>query len=67
MGVEKFWTTVSVRWGLIIFMAFFLAVMLESQSRDTRMIAALFLLALSQIRETVLVWAADEDRKKKSN
>lgn len=64
MGLEKFWTSVSIRWGLVIFMAFFLAVMLESQERTTRMIAAVFLLILSQIRETLLVWAADEDKKK---
>lgn len=48
-------TGVLLRWVLIIFMAFFLAIMLESQDRNARLAAAVFLIVFAQIREISLV------------
>lgn len=44
-----------LRWILVIFMAFFLAIMLDNQDKVVRMVAALFLIVLAQIREISIV------------
>lgn len=48
-------SNVLLRWILVIFMAFFLAIMLDNPDRNVRLVAALFLIVFAQIREISLV------------
>ena len=58
-------TGILLRWILVIFMAFFLAVMLDNPDRNVRLVAALFLVVFAQIREISLVNDAGGEIKKK--
>ena len=48
-------SSILLRWILVIFMAFFLAIMLDNPDRNVRLVAALFLVVFAQIREISLV------------
>ncbi|PIT84733.1 hypothetical protein COU37_01565 [Candidatus Micrarchaeota archaeon CG10_big_fil_rev_8_21_14_0_10_45_29] len=59
----KIFTSLPLRWVLLFFMAFCLAVLLDNQDRVIRMVAALVLIVLAQIREISLVNDATPSRK----
>jgi len=48
-------TSILLRWVLIIFMAFFIAVILDSPDRNVRLVAVIFLIIFAQIREHSLI------------
>jgi len=51
----KMFSSIPIRWILLLFMAFCLVVLLDNQDRVIRMVAAVFLIVFAQIREICLV------------
>ncbi|MFH0927805.1 MAG: hypothetical protein V1822_04470 [Candidatus Micrarchaeota archaeon] len=46
---------VILRWILVVFMALFLAIMLDNPDRNARLVAGVFLIVFAQIREISLI------------
>ena len=48
-------TSILLRWVLIVFMAFFIAIILDSPDKNVRLVAVVFLIVFAQIREHSLI------------